>query len=246
MNSPRNLSAGARLRAFALLSLAATAACSADYGTGTRSRVTTVNVSLPRLVIEVGEIIQATSVQLDQYGTPVTTGSVTWQSSAPEVAGVGITSGQVLAISAGTARISAKVGGKVGQQVITVTKSPIVINEIKPNGDATTGWVELFNPSAEEVDISGFQITNHDVLHPFVVPELAKIPAGGYRVIDETLIPGGLTGNDAVHLFSKFGVQIDQFAWTVNPAISLGRCPNGTGNFLLNAAVTRGGVNNCG
>ena len=245
MHSPRILSTSARL-ALALISLAATTACSADYGTGTRNRVTTVSVSLPREVIEVGEIIQASSVQLDQYGNPVTTGSVTWQSSAPQVAGVGLTSGQILAIAAGTARISAKVAGKSGDQLITVTRSPIVINEIKPNGDATTGWVELFNPSAEEVDISAFEITNHDVLHPFVVPGLTRIPAGGFKVIDETFIPGGLSGNDAVHLFSKFGVQIDQFAWTVNPTISIGRCPNGTGNFLLNAAVTRGGVNNCG
>jgi hypothetical protein len=142
--------------------------------------------------------------------------------------------------------ITASVGGKSGQQTLTVTKSPIVINEIKPNGDATTGWVELFNPTAEEVDIGGFSISNSDVLHPFVIPELAKIAPGGFRIIDETFIPGGLSGNDAVHLFSKFGVQIDSFSWTVDPAISLGRCPNGTGNFLLNAAVTRGGVNNCG
>jgi hypothetical protein len=245
MNTQRHLAARARLGALALLTLAASAACSADYGTGNRNRVTTINVAVPRQTIEAGEEITATSVQLDQYGYTIAA-TVTWSSSAPEIASVNPTTGKILAVAAGTATIKASAGGKSGQQNITVTKSPIVVNEIKPNGDATTGWVELLNPSDNEVDIGGFKISNSDVLHPFVVPELAKIPAHGFRVIDETLIPGGLSGNDAVHLFSKFGVQIDQFAWTVNPTISLGRCPDGTGNFLLNAAVTRGGVNNCG
>ena len=245
MNGSRNFIGGARLATLALLSLAGSAACSADYGTGNKTRVAAVNVTLPRQIIEVGESITATSVELDQYGAPITV-AVTWSSSAPEVAGVSATTGQILAVAPGTARITASAGGKTGQQTITVTRSAIVINEIKPNGDATTGWVELFNPSTEEVDISGYKITNSDVAHSFVIPDLAKIPAGGYKIIDETLIPGGLVSNDAVHLFSRFGVQIDQFAWTASPATSFGRCPNGTGNFLFNDAVTRGGTNNCG
>jgi hypothetical protein len=244
MNSPRSLITGARLGTLALI-LAASAACSADYGTGNRIRVATVNVTLPRQVIEVGETITASSAQLDQYGAPISA-TVTWSSSAPEVAGVVAASGQILAIAPGTTRIKASAGGKSGELVLTVTKSAIVVNEIKPNGDATTGWVELFNPSDEEIDLGGFVITNNQVPQAFVIPPLAKIAAHGFRVIDETFIPGGLGGNDAVHLFSKFGVQIETFAWTVNPATSLGRCPNGTGNFVLNVAVTRGGINNCG
>ncbi|HEV7838140.1 MAG TPA: lamin tail domain-containing protein [Gemmatimonadaceae bacterium] len=245
MNSPRSFITGARVGALALLTLAASTACSADYGTGTRNRVATVNVTLPRQVIEVGETITATSAQLDQYGAPISA-TVTWSSSAPEIAGVSPASGQILAIAPGTTRITATAGGKSGQLILTVTRSAIVINEIKPNGDAATGWVELFNPTDEEIDLGGFSVSNNDVLHPFVIPALAKIAAHGFRVIDETFIPGGLGGSDAVHLFSRFGVQIDSFAWTVNPTTSLGRCPNGTGNFLLNVAVTRGGVNNCG
>src|SRR3954463_14961291 len=217
MTSRRNLFNLARLGVLATLIGTVSLACSADYGTGNPNRLASVNVTLPQPVIEVGQIITATSVALDQYNQPIAAGAVTWSSSAPLVAGVGATTGQITALGPGTATITATVGGKSGQRTITVTTSPIVINEVKPSGDATTGWVELFNPTAEEIDLGGFSISSHDFNHPFVIPALAKIAAFGYRVIDETLIPGGLSGHDAVILFSKFGVLIDDPVWLTDP-----------------------------
>jgi hypothetical protein len=121
----------------------------------------------------------------------------------------------------------------------------IRINEIESNGDAPGGWVELYNPALVPTDVSGYLLTASDVFHGVLLPAGTSVPAQGYLVIDEANIPPGLSAADAVHLFSRFGVQVDMFAWETTPATSLGRCANGQGPLIATMAATRAAANAC-
>jgi hypothetical protein len=105
--------------------------------------------------------------------------------------------------------------------------------------------VELFNPSTSDVDLSGWTLTGANVAQGLTLPAGIRIVAGGFRVIDESHFPAGLRGADTFHLFSSFGVQVDSYTWTTNPATSFGRCADGTGPFVTTTGTTRGGVNAC-
>jgi hypothetical protein len=123
--------------------------------------------------------------------------------------------------------------------------SPIRINEIQPNGDAPGGWVELYNATPAASDLSGWAITASDSSNGFVLPMGVTIPAGGYRVLNESIFPLGLNAADAVHLFNRNGVQVDSFSWLATPATSFGRCPDGLGDFVTTTASSRGFPNVC-
>ena len=208
--------------------------------------LTTVKVSVADSIAEVGQFTVAMVTTLDQFGAAIDAGPVTFSSTFPEVAGINPTDGRILAIASGRTTIVATVGGKSGSQVMTVSFPPIFINEILPLGAESTGWVELYNPTGSPFDLEGWTITNSDVLHAFTVPAGATIAAGGFFVIEEQSIPGGLQSRDALHLFSRFGVQSDAFTWGHDPETSFGRCPDGqSGLSGLTLAPTKGGPNAC-
>jgi hypothetical protein len=184
---------------------------------------------------------------LDQYGAPIDAGPVTWSSTFPEVAVVQPTTGLILAIASGTTQISATIAGKVGGRTVTVSPPPILVNEVNPNGDLPAGgWVELFNPTARAVDLTGWTITNGDVLRSFTFPAGVIIESGGYVAVNEQTLPVALNATDAVHVFNKFGVQSDSYSWANNAlGTSYGRCPDGIGPLVTTLAPTRKAVNAC-
>jgi hypothetical protein len=153
----------------------------------------------------------------------------------------------MLAIASGTAQITATIAGKVGRRTVTVSPPPILINEVNPNGNLpASGWVELFNPTARAVDISGWTISNSDISRSFTLPAGVIIESGGYVAVNEQTLPHPLDATDAAHLFNKFGVQSDSFAWTANTAgTSYGRCPDGIGPLVITLAPTRAAANAC-
>ena len=60
----------------------------------------------------------------------------------------------------------------------------IVINEIHynpPSSPDPADWVELYNPGASAVDISGWQFQDESAA--YTIPAATSIPAGGYLVI---------------------------------------------------------------
>jgi len=234
--------------AFALITVAVSVACSGDYGTGTANRVvTSVDVSLASSEIEMGQPDTARAAALDQYGAPIDAGPVTWSSTFPEVAVVQPTTGVMLAIASGTAQISATIAGKVGRRTVTVSPPPIVVNEVNPNGDLPAGgWVELFNPTARAIDLTGWTISNSDVSNWFTFPAGLIIESGGYVAVNEQTLPAALNATDAVHVFNKYGVQSDSYSWTNNASgTSYGRCPDGVGPLVTTLAPTRKAVNAC-
>jgi hypothetical protein len=230
-----------------LLSLSAAASCNdSETLSSTVPALTTVDVTLESAFVEVGQTTMASAVPLDQFAATLSAASVIYYSSNPKVAVASPTTGKIFAIAAGTAQIIATIDGRSGQRTITVSNAPgIKINEVKSNGDAPGGWVELVNPTAVTVDMSGWMLTDSNVLHTASLPAGTTIPSHGYLLIDEAAFPAGLGAVDAVRLVSRYGVQVDGYAWTSSPATTLGRCPDGTGDFVVTTAATRGATNTC-
>ena len=205
--------------------------------------LTTIRLSLADNSIELGQTTTATVTALDQFDAPIAVGPVTYGSDAP-YASVDPT-GSILGVSPGATQITATIDGRTVSQTLTVFRSPIVINEVWPNGDAPGGWVELFNPTTANVDMSGWTVSGRDVTARFVLPAGTTIAPGGYVVVDESSLPLGLNASDRVHLIGRYGIQVDTRSWTVDPATSYGRCPDGDGPFIATAAPSKGAANIC-
>lgn len=231
--------------------IAALAAAALVAGCGSRSKpteprvATAVRLSLAANPIEVHEETAASAVTLDQFGSPIAAGPAAYASSSEAVAVVNPTDGRIFAFAQGTTRIRVTIDGRSDEVALTVNKPPIRINEVKPDGAGSTGWVELLNTSPVAVDLSGYTLTASDVFQEFSLPAGTTIPANGYLVVEESSFPSGLGAVDAVHLFSRFGVQVEQFGWPGDAATSYARCPDGTGTFTVSAAPTPGAANAC-
>jgi hypothetical protein len=204
-----------------------------------------VSLSLADSVLVAGDVSSATGTALDRSGRPVTFAYVTYTSSDPVIAAVDPNTGAIFAIHPGSVHIVAAVGATMAERSLTVLPAPFVLNEIKPNGAALTGWVELYNTTQNDLDISGWSLSGSDVFQRFTLPAGTRIVAGGYRVINEIEFPVGLESADAVHLFSPHGVLVETYRWLQEPALSYGRCPDGFGSFASSTAITRGGANIC-
>jgi hypothetical protein len=224
-------------------------ACSDDDGPGAPSRrvLTRVSISVPADAIEVGQSITAIAVGLDQNGSPLATGPVRWTSDKPEVAPVQPSSGSIFGISEGTATITASVDGKTGERTIAVARSArIEINEVQPAANTRDGWIELFNPTANVVDMSDWTLIDSNFFGPtFSFPAGAVIQPGGYLVVEESALPFDLDATDNASLFSRFGVLVDLIFWPGQPGTTYGRCPNGNTLFDVTRAPTKGAANAC-
>jgi hypothetical protein len=223
------------------------AACT-DGGAASPQRVlTAVSVSLEAASLEVGQRITATIAAFDQDGAPIASHTPDWSSAAPAVASVDPASGRVLAVAPGTTRIVAIVNGVVGERAVTVFDPPPVrINEIEPAANGTRGWVELFNPTAEPIDVSGWTLNDDTFLGAtFTITSRTTIAAGGFVVLEGSSLPFVLDATDDVRLFSRFGAQVDRLFWTVPSATPNGRCPDGTDVFVPTSAATKGTRNAC-
>jgi plastocyanin len=107
-----------RLRLTLLLAMIGTA-CNGDGPSATRE-VATVQITTSTATLEPGETSQFTAVALDAGGVTIpNAGAPAWSSSATSVASVDQT-GLVLAVTLGTASISATISGKTGSRLVTV------------------------------------------------------------------------------------------------------------------------------
>lgn len=123
----------------------------------------------------------------------------------------------------------------------------ITINEVENDGGTPGDWVELYNKGTKDVDVSSWYIAddggNKEQLKPGTV-----VPAGGYRVLDTKVdFSFGLgKDKDEVHLYLADGVTVvDEMSYSSLSPTTLGRCPNGTGPFVVTASSTRGAANAC-
>jgi hypothetical protein len=194
--------------AFIVLALALAVGV-ADSMAGATTMLTTLSVTLATPSIEIGQFTRAVAVAFDKNNQPIPTGEVTYESSAPEVAAISPTTGAILGLSSGATVITATVGSKSAQRIVTVSRAPVRIKEIRAKGDAPGGWVELVNPSDEPVDMAAWTPTATNVSRSVTLPVGTTIPPHGVLVVEETRFPQGLSATDEVHLFSKFGVEVD-------------------------------------
>src|SRR5262249_14743342 len=117
------------------------------------------------------------------------------------------------------------------KQTTTVTKGApndcslvIRINEIESNGGTPGDWVELFNATPADADVSGYVFRDNDDTHTYVLPSGTTIAASAYLVLDEARFGFGLGAADAARLFKPGGVAIaDSYAWTAHATTTYGR-----------------------
>ncbi len=93
-------------------------------------------------------------------------------------------------------------------------ETPVVLNEVSPHG---RDWVELYNPSAEPADLSGWIISDDPDRdsHRYHLPEGTVIEAGGRLVVFEESVEGegdgfpfGLKAGEVVSLVEPGGCAL--------------------------------------
>ncbi|WP_449278985.1 lamin tail domain-containing protein [Leucobacter sp. GX24907] len=134
----------------------------------------------------------------------------------------------------------------------------IVINEVGSNGGDPGDWVELVNTGDTVVDLENWVLSDDDDAHQYRLPAGTKLDPGEYLALDEAVAesdtPGdeaegfdfGLGGTDRARLFLADGsTLVDEASWEGHSLPSLGRCPNGVGDFETTASATKGAANDC-
>ncbi len=131
----------------------------------------------------------------------------------------------------------------------------ILMNEIFSRGvTENPDWIEIFNGSVIEVDISGFKIYdsggNAGTKPKKEFPAGSVIPAGGFLVIVvDDADPSGFglsSSGEQVWLENASGEVIDTISFPAMTEVtySYGRKPDGSDNFFTFTEITRGGSNN--
>ncbi len=128
--------------------------------------------------------------------------------------------------------------------------SQVVINEILPNpsGPSTelTEFIELYNPSADEFDLSGWQLDDIESggTKPYTIPEGTKIAPGGFLVFEKSTTRVGLNNSyDVVRLINNDGVEVDNFEYEAAiEDVSFARSPDGASAWI-EASPTKGSPN---
>ncbi|MBD7956396.1 lamin tail domain-containing protein [Microbacterium sp. Sa4CUA7] len=154
---------------------------------------------------------------------------------------------------------------KGAENVFAAPETPaagvVVLNEVDSQ---PADWVELYNPGAEALDISGFEIRDNSDDHRWRFLPGTSIAGGAYLVVDENTVgavgegtapfrdPIGIGSVDRIRLFDAAGALLDDTEpWQGHAAIdgdaaaaTLARCPDGEGPFVL-AYPTPGASNTC-
>lgn len=82
------------------------------------------------------------------------------------------------------------------------------INEVVSNGGSPDDWIEFYNPSDADVDLSGYIVQDNSDKNPYTFPAGTIVTSGGYLVIDTLSDTGegdfdfGLGKGDSVRLFA--------------------------------------------
>ena len=126
-------------------------------------------------------------------------------------------------------------------------KPAIVLNEVESDGD-DNDWVEIYNNSAEPVDISGWYILDNDpVGHKAEITPVSDgtilQPNSHFVFEGNQHFAFGLGKNDTVTVFNKDGAVIDEYVWSGHAVGVYARVPDGTGEFIDFEASTKGKAN---
>ncbi|KQR24370.1 hypothetical protein ASF79_04010 [Agreia sp. Leaf335] len=123
---------------------------------------------------------------------------------------------------------------------VSAAASALRINEIETNG--TPDWVELVNTAAQPLDASGFMLTGRGNTVTLTLPSNTVIAAGAVYVAESSTFK--LKKGDKVSLFAADGTTLlDSYEWGDFHLDTYGRVPNGTGDFVQQAAPSKGELN---
>jgi hypothetical protein len=114
------------------------------------------------------------------------------------------------------------------------------INEIET--DKSPDWVELINIGTEPLDASAFTLTGSANAVTFTVPTGTIIAPGAVYVAESADFK--LKKTDTLSLKAPgSGELLDSYAWDGFHLDTYGRVPNGTGDFVQQAAPSKGELN---
>ncbi len=101
--------------------------------------LTTIVVSPSSKTLNEGETQQFTAAGKDQYGNPISTGTITWGINDGAVGTID-SGGLFTAVVAGTATVSATSGEVVGTATVTVEETPSVITVFFDSFESSSDW----------------------------------------------------------------------------------------------------------
>ncbi len=134
----------------------------------------------------------------------------------------------------------------------------VVINELVASNDSTSGisdpagsfpdWFELYNNTNDEVDLSGFYLSDkYDNITKWQFPDNTFIAANGYLTIwadgdeDEEGLHTSFklsSGGEHLILSTSAELALDSLTFDILPTnVSFARIPNGTGNFVASPST---------
>ena len=125
--------------------------------------------------------------------------------------------------------------------ISTPNAPSLVINEVLPAG-AGTGFVEFYNPTASDIDIGGWYLSDTvSNLTKFQIPGVLNVPSGGLASVGFTESNLGINAPTKVFLTQGDGNTIVNGVDTPMPldGRSLGRKPEGSGSWFLFTSPTR-------
>lgn len=137
------------------------------------------------------------------------------------------------------------------------------VNEVfSHSDDPTVDWVELINTTGKEINIGGWYLSDQfaNLTGRYQIPAGTAIPAGGYLVFDQCLMPPTCSANELLFGFSSSrgdevilaeanatgvltGAKDYLEFGPVETGISFGRVPDATGEMFRLSVPTRGAGN---
>ena len=127
---------------------------------------------------------------------------------------------------------------------LNIVVNPVVINEVQskdPNGGPD--WLELANPTNEDIDVSGIVIKDNDDTHAHTIPENTIISANGFLVIDEDTLGFGFGKGDSVRIYEG-DMLIGNTTWSEHTNPTWGLYPDVNGNEYRNTKEETPGAAN--
>ncbi len=120
----------------------------------------------------------------------------------------------------------------------------IVINEFFV-GDGNSQWVELYNPTDSDIDISGWVIDDSGGSEKYVIPDKSMTGAKGYIVFESTKFNLNKASEDTIRLFAN-EVLIDSYSYSgsITDGYSIGRKEDGIPEWVVFGSPSRGSSNN--
>ncbi|MES2524449.1 MAG: Ig-like domain-containing protein [Gemmatimonadota bacterium] len=140
--------------------------------------VSTVQVAPPTGTLTIGDNLQLTATARTSSGAVVSGRTVTWRSGAPSIASVSAT-GQVTALTEGTAIVIADVDGVTGSSTITVRRAAVATVTLTPAADTITRFVGAVQLTATLRDSKGAIITGRTITWTSSDEQVAFVSSSG-------------------------------------------------------------------